>query len=156
MVTIDLDATCTACGNLGRVVESEAGLCRICLDKTLVDDAARARTVLLDFTQRPAGRGLALDLFNLVLRAERAADQKFHSLPLPHGLFIEVGLGEFFNLRMYRRDCSPSEREWQTVVAYLPLSVQPAQAVPPRNFKYTGKDHRVRWYLEAHWPYPTT
>jgi hypothetical protein len=154
--TIDLNAPCTACGKPGRVVENAAGLCLTCIEKSLGDAAPATGRLRLDRTQRPDGRGLAGSLFDLILRAERARDQKFHSLPLQHGLFVEIGLGEYFNLRMYRRDCTPSSREWQTVVDYLPAAYQPAQAVQPRDFKHTSRDHLMRWYLEAHWPIKQT
>ncbi len=151
-ITLDLNATCTACGKLGRVLENDAGLCLTCLNTTLAAaPAASSRPPRLDRAQRPVGYGLASSLFDLILRAERAADRRFHSLPLQHGLFIEIGIGEYFNLRMYRRDCTPSGQEWQTVVAHLPAACQPAQAVLPRDYQYTDRDHQRRWYLEGHW-----
>jgi hypothetical protein len=109
--------------------------------------------VRLDHAKRPYAYGLARNLFDLILRAERAADQKFHSLPLQQGLVIEVGLGEQFNLRLYRKTAPPSAIEWRTVINNLPECYRPEKDILPRDFKNTERDGTQRWYLEAHWPF---
>jgi hypothetical protein len=160
--TLDLNGTCSNCGRLTTVVGTT--LCLPCNGIALDVDqqpapppASRGEdgrgATRLERIQRPSGRGLAGTLFDLILRAERAADQKFHSLPLPNGLTVEVGLGEQFNLRLYRKTAPPSAREWQTVIDYLPECYKPENGILPRDFKHTERDGSQRWYLEGHWPF---
>lgn len=156
--TIDLNRTCDGCGCIG--CDEASGLCLTCLgartDSTTPPAAQHGQRAGIDRSNRPTGRGLAGSLFDLILRAERANDQKFHSLPLPNGLYIEIGIGQQFNLRMYRKTSAPSSTEWQTVIKNLPPAYQPQSRIDhlPRNFRHTERDGSIRWYLEGHWPFP--
>jgi hypothetical protein len=85
--TVDLNQPCTSCGNNGRVIENEAGLCLTCINAAL---GASVRSMSPATSGAPA-RGLSHYLAVLIDRAMRARDQKFHSLPLPHGLYVELG-----------------------------------------------------------------
>lgn len=166
--TIALNESCSRCGRMGRVLENEDGLCLLCLEADLsgVGASPAAPPVAvgtsgqggqrprLERANRPAGRGLAGSLYDLILRAERVGDQKFHEVPLPNGLHVEIGLGKQMNLRLYRRTATPSAREWQTVIDYLPAAYQPAAPVLPRDYTYSEKrDGSKRWYLEGAWPF---
>jgi hypothetical protein len=159
-IQLDLNGTCTNCGRLTTVVGTT--LCRPCNGIAVGVDNQPASPIAvgekqgrdnLDRSQRPYAYGLARNLFDLILRAERARDQKFHSLPLQHGLVVEVGLGEQFNLRLYRKTAPPSAQEWKTVIDYLPEVYRPETSVLPRDFKHTERDDSTRWYLEGHWPF---
>lgn len=93
-------------------------------------------------------RGLAGTLARLVERIERANDQQFDGTTLKHGLMVEVGIGEQFNLRISRPNVMPSLNEWRTVVRYLPDRYKPAVPLEPREVGRNG-----RRYLEACWDY---
>jgi hypothetical protein len=153
--TIDLNRLCPRCDRGHSIIEREDGLCLNCvrelepLPRALPDPAPR-----LTAAQRPTGRGLTGTLFDLILRAEKLADRKFHAVTLERGLRVEVGIGEHFNLRLARLDSCPSAREWQIVMDNLPEAYRPAEIVLPRDFKHTDRlDHQTRWYLEAFWPF---
>ncbi len=90
-------------------------------------------------------RGTLLQLIEIV---ERSKDQRFHRRPLAHGLLVEIGLGDEFNLRISRAyPAAPSATEWRTIIDYLPEKYQPAKQILPRDFGHGGRS-----YLEAHWP----
>ena len=159
--TIALNEPCSFCGRGGRVVENKAGLCLACITKALAEESstrpAGARSSVdspprLDQSFKPA-HGLARTLFDLILRAERARDNKFHSVPLANGLVVEVGLGTQMNLRLYRATCTPGASEFQTVIKNLSPAYQPPDLIVPREYQYVERDGSRRWYLEAHWAF---
>jgi hypothetical protein len=140
--TIDLNRLCR-CGN--HHVISGTDYCPHCTPIETYTEAPVSDSV------QPKTGGLAGSLLNLILRAEKLNDRQFHALLLPRGLIIEVGIGDEFNLRLARRDCTPSMREWLTVIAALPFAYKPEAAVLPRDFKHTARDGSTKWYLDAHW-----
>lgn len=93
-------------------------------------------------------RGLSGTLARLISRIELAADHKFSGTTLKHGLMVEVGIGEQFNLRLSRTAITPSLNEWRIVVAYLPEAYKPTRLPEPREVVRSG-----RHCLEAHWDY---
>ena len=149
---LDLNRGCMKCGRAG---VAPNGLCLFCNgiivdpDGSPVQPPVKDTRPRLDRAQRPQGRGLAGTLYDLILRVEKLADRKFHAIPLPYGLRVEIGIGEQFNLRLSRPNASPSAVEWDTIVRYLPAAYQPAATIVPRDFKH----HDGRYYLEAYWPF---
>jgi hypothetical protein len=147
--TIDLNQICSACGQHHAIAGTLR--CPHCTDSN-----AALPTPQTPRSPTPPVRGLAASLLSLIVRAEKAHDERFHNLPmLTGGLNIEVGLGKLFNLRMWRKDSSPSATEWRTVVNNLPAAYQPTEAILPRDFDSTERDGTVRHYLEGHWTFQT-
>lgn len=90
-------------------------------------------------------RGTLLQLIEIV---ERSHDRRFHRRPLAHGLLVEIGIGDQFNLRISRAyPAAPSTTEWRTILEYLPERYKPAMEILPKNFGHGGRS-----YLEAYWP----
>jgi len=92
--------------------------------------------------------GLRGSLLQLIEIAERANNRRFHRRPLAHGLLVEIGLGDQFNLRISRAyPAAPSATEWRTIIGYLPSKYRPSTEILPNDFGHAGRS-----YLEAHWP----
>jgi len=145
--TIDLNKLCARCHEHHAI--SGTQLCPHCTaDDPVFTPPAPPRR---ERAPHKSGSGLSGSMFDLIMRTEKSADRQFHALLLPRGLTIEVGIGEEFNLRLARLDCTPSIVEWQTVIAALPAAYRPETAVTPREFKHTARDGTAKWYLEDHW-----
>lgn len=148
--TLDLNHFCLRCGRRGTAPN---GLCLPCngiaIDGGNQNQAGVAEQKSTRPQPNPASRGLAGTLLSLILKAERENDHRFYGKPLTGGLFVEVGLGTQFNLRISRESPSaPSAREWTTVVSYLPDAYKPTEQIMPKDDEHGG-----RKYLGATWPF---
>ncbi len=92
-------------------------------------------------------RALAGILAALIVTAQQANDQRYHSAHLKRGLLIEIGLGDHLNLKLSRYGKTPSDREWQIVINALPPDYRPADPITPETSQHAG--HHC---LKAHWP----
>jgi hypothetical protein len=139
--TIDLNTICSKCRNHHAI--SGTTLCPHCTGDGVTQPPQRAEVAGPD-KPKPGLRGT---LLALIVRCEKLNDKKYHSIPLNGGLLVEVGMNTEFTLRLSRPAPQfASDREWQTVVDYLPPAYQPAQPITPARFGHGGRS-----YIEAHW-----